>query len=430
MPCRFELGGAEAVVDLAASAKSLAPAQIRAFVAGHFDKPGLDLVRWAPTTRRSRRPAAHVQTPELQEWGRLAQPLLGAARRATAADVTAAAARRSCAAAPVRRPRRPLRRDLLLGLVRRSDKPPSSSTMAETARGMVLNALHQVREHGLVPNGARVYGSKRCSRRSSEMALALARTSRSTSIRRPRAPGCARRSTSSRGGATSAALVAVEPRAARSRAAAGHRSRRRGVPAADPRGHGDGDEVGRTDAERVKVGTSEIAAAPKAAEDFSRAAEPTTRGCWRSGGAGATLAVAAPRDHVARRETNLRRRAPSPATPAARCATARRAQRRQRRWTSRGRAPATRARRPPPERARAARTPRRSGALDAAERREGMLAPPRGRRQRGSVERCRSTRGRTCEAARGAESAALRTRRARSGTAADAPTSGADDDDD
>ena len=29
--------------------------------------------------------------------------------------------------------------------------------MAETARGMVLNALHQVREHGLVPNGARVY---------------------------------------------------------------------------------------------------------------------------------------------------------------------------------------------------------------------------------------------------------------------------------
>ena len=46
--------------------------------------------------------------------------------------------------------------------------------MAETARGMVLNALHQVREHGLVPNGARVYYLNRSQPPLlSEMVLAL-----------------------------------------------------------------------------------------------------------------------------------------------------------------------------------------------------------------------------------------------------------------
>ena len=88
MPCRFE--PEEVLKRWSHLPQQKSPAQIRAFVAGHFDKPGLDLVRWAPTDAQESPPGlAHVQTPELQEWGDSLNRYWAQLGRATAADVTA-----------------------------------------------------------------------------------------------------------------------------------------------------------------------------------------------------------------------------------------------------------------------------------------------------------------------------------------------------
>ena len=103
---------------------------------GALDKPGLDLVRWAPTDAQESPPGlAHVQTPELQE-GATAQPVLGAARARDGGD----ARRGRSGTRPSRCPTRSsspaaARRDLLLGLA--LDRAGLPCAMAETARGMV-----------------------------------------------------------------------------------------------------------------------------------------------------------------------------------------------------------------------------------------------------------------------------------------------------
>ena len=174
MPCRFE--PEEVLKRWSHLPQQKSPAQIRAFVAGHFDKPGLDLVRWAPTDAQESPPGlAHVQTPELQEWGDSLNRYWAQLGRATAADVTARPQRHTLLALP---------HPFVVPGGRFAETYYWDSYwivqgllvcgMAETARGMVLNALHQVREHGLVPNGARVYYLNRSQPPLlSEMVLAL-----------------------------------------------------------------------------------------------------------------------------------------------------------------------------------------------------------------------------------------------------------------
>ena len=258
------------------------PAQIRAFVAGHFDKPGLDLVRWAPTDAQESPPGlAHVQTPELQEWGDLLNRHWRARARDGGVDVTARPQRHTLLAlphpfvAPGGRFAETYYWDsywIVQGLL--------VCGMAETARGMVLNALHQVREHGLVPNGARVYYLNRSQPLLSEMVLALVDKSFDLDLVREALPLLAqeyefwmRRRRRPRRRSRARERRGRVPQPLRDRLP---RRLARGV----PRGHGDGDER-RPHRRRALEGVPRAAAAAESGRGLSSRWSPTAQASRR-----------------------------------------------------------------------------------------------------------------------------------------------------
>ena len=133
--------------------------QLRAFVRDHFERPGADLVSWAPTDFQPSPPAlGSLRDPQLREWALALNSFWSQLGRATASQVYEAPQRHSLLALP-----HPFIVPggrfvetyywdsywIIKGLL--------TCGMRDTAKGMVLNLLHQVDSYGFVPNGGRVY---------------------------------------------------------------------------------------------------------------------------------------------------------------------------------------------------------------------------------------------------------------------------------
>ena len=135
------------------------PAQLRAFVAAHFDRPGADLVRWDPPDALAEPPAlARIQDDELREWAYSLNQFWPQLGRATAEEAALTPERRTLISLP-----HPFivpggrfvetyywdNYWILKGLL--------ACSMRETAKGMILNMLHQLESFGFIPNGGRIY---------------------------------------------------------------------------------------------------------------------------------------------------------------------------------------------------------------------------------------------------------------------------------
>ena len=132
---------------------------LRAFVQAHFDKPGSDLTFWSPPDFVDEPAAlAALRDPDLRQWALELNRFWAQLGRATSGDAEKTPQRRTLLSLP-----HPFVVPggrfvetyywdsywILKGLL--------TCGMRDTARGMVLNLLHQVDRFGFVPNGARLY---------------------------------------------------------------------------------------------------------------------------------------------------------------------------------------------------------------------------------------------------------------------------------
>jgi len=135
------------------------PAMLRAFVHEHFERPGADLVPWAPVDYTEAPLAlARLKNDGLREWALALNRFWSQLGRATSAEA---------ANSPERRTLLPLPHPFVVPGGRFVEtyywdsfwiiKGLLTCGMRETAKGMVLNLLHQLESFGFVPNGGRLY---------------------------------------------------------------------------------------------------------------------------------------------------------------------------------------------------------------------------------------------------------------------------------